>query len=769
MKYKAQYIFTFFVIILLFITLSVIFIVAPASANENFSITEFPIGSIGNNLPNITSGPDGSLWFTEGTNKIGRITSTGVISEFPLPIEGSFPYDITPGSDGNIWFTETSNRIGRITTQGVITEYSIGDGIVTGITKGSDGNIWFANISQSKIGKITPDGIITQYSIPFDSSLYFGTNINDITLGSDGNIWFAESSTNKIGKITPNGDITEFISPSINSSPFDMAAGPDGNIWYTKRGYYTDKIGKITTNGIITEYPLTGDKQPQGITAGPDGNIWFTEASSNQIARIKTDGTITEYLVPTLNSAPRGITAGPDGNVWFTENRGNKIGRVETSGLVVTPSPTISPSPTDSPTDGILSVPYFSQNAAPWGTSEYDHTSLLGVTGYPSTFDRWGCAVTSVAMVLNYHNIKQFADGTPINPGTINEWLNNNNGYSYGYGKNGEWYSYLNWDAIGMLTQELYNQGKAPYKLEYNPPNPATGTPELLTQDLTVGNVLSKIPNILFVNNNGHFVVAKGVLNNTFAINDPEWNYPTLASFDNTYSQVKRYVPSQTNLSYITAIVNPDVEILVTDSQNRKTGKLVKDGQTVSFNEIPGASYVFDPPIANPNENGVLEKLGTGTNTLSLPKPNDGDYTVTLSGGNQTNYTLNLATYEVNGDNEINKTEGVVLPNEENSFSVSYSQSQPAEVVKVVTFQSTIKDINELFTLNLITQKSVTNSLIRNIEQAQKASLAGDVQKVIQNLNQFEDVLLRERARKINERAYQILWADAENLKKSLF
>src|SRR5579863_2120682 len=64
----------------------------------------------------ITSGPDGNLWFTEGSaNKIGKITPSGAITEYGPT--GAVPVGIVAGPDGNLWFTEeTGNNIGRITT-----------------------------------------------------------------------------------------------------------------------------------------------------------------------------------------------------------------------------------------------------------------------------------------------------------------------------------------------------------------------------------------------------------------------------------------------------------------------------------------------------------------------------------------------------------------------------------------------------------------------------------------------------------------------------
>ena len=61
------------------------------------------------------------------------------------------------------------------------------------------------------------------------------------------------------------------------------------------------------------------NSRPVSIAAGPDGDVWFTEAEGDKIGRITPAGTITEYSLPTANSCPGGIAAGPDGNLWFTE------------------------------------------------------------------------------------------------------------------------------------------------------------------------------------------------------------------------------------------------------------------------------------------------------------------------------------------------------------------------------------------------------------------------------------------------------------------
>ncbi len=81
-------------------------------------MTELPIPTAYSAPVGIAAGPDGRLWFAEqNADKIGRMTTAGVVTEFATPTAGSLPQFIAAGPDGNLWFTEFGlNRIGRITT-----------------------------------------------------------------------------------------------------------------------------------------------------------------------------------------------------------------------------------------------------------------------------------------------------------------------------------------------------------------------------------------------------------------------------------------------------------------------------------------------------------------------------------------------------------------------------------------------------------------------------------------------------------------------------
>lgn len=317
-------------------TLLLISLTTAASA-QSATIAEYPV-PIGSYPNGITAGPDGALWFAEqGSNKIGRITTGGVLTEYPIPTSNSNPDAITAGSDGALWFAEQqASKIGRITTDGAITEYLIptADSYPDAITQGPDGNLWFTENNSNKVGRITTGGVITEYPVPSAGAPGPGF----ITTGPDGALWFAESGRNNIGRITTGGVITEYPVTTGAGNPDDIAAGPDGALWFTF--YVGNKIGRITTGGLITVYTIpTSGADAYGMVAGPDGAMWFTEYGTDKIGRITTTGVITEYSIPTANSRATWITVGPDGNLWFTEGGGNNIGTVSVSGRTISPGP----------------------------------------------------------------------------------------------------------------------------------------------------------------------------------------------------------------------------------------------------------------------------------------------------------------------------------------------------------------------------------------------------------------------------------------------
>jgi streptogramin lyase len=186
--------------------------------------------------------------------------------------------------------------------------------------------------------RTVPTGEVTEFS----AGITAASQPIGIAAGPDGNLWFTEADPNngsRIGRITPQGTVTEFsagITPG--SEPIGITAGPDGNLWFTEQ--VGNRIGRITPQGTVNEFSagIAPGSKPLGITAGPDGNLWFTESGANRIGRITPQGAVTEFRTSfTAGMYPSEIAAGPDGSLWFTENsniNGTGIGRMTPQGSV---------------------------------------------------------------------------------------------------------------------------------------------------------------------------------------------------------------------------------------------------------------------------------------------------------------------------------------------------------------------------------------------------------------------------------------------------
>ena len=170
--------------------------------------TKFPFTDSTGGYPwQLTKGPDGNLWFTDRADLIVKMTTAGKFTTFKVPGGNGSTDDITTGPDGNLWFTFDGTqpaKIGRITTSGVITLFTLPNPkdylYVSGIAAGPDGNLWFTyqdgTTNTDAIGRITTRGVITLFPTPTATG-----GPTDITAGSDGAMWFTEAAY-QVGRIT---------------------------------------------------------------------------------------------------------------------------------------------------------------------------------------------------------------------------------------------------------------------------------------------------------------------------------------------------------------------------------------------------------------------------------------------------------------------------------------------------------------------------------------------------------------------------------------
>jgi streptogramin lyase len=189
-----------------------------------------------------------------------------------------------------------------------------------------------------------------------------------IAAGPDGNVWFTDREG--VGSVTPGGCVSQHGVPgglwpvaAVQIPPPQITQGSDRNLWFTDVTH--NAVWRITTRGVLTKFAVAGS--PFGISAGSDGALWFTLPVSNLVGRITTGG-VASYF-PISGIGPGRIITGPDGALWFAEGsagaRSPGVGRITTKGIY-----------TDHPISGAVSVTDVA--SGPDGNVWFAYRHLLG-------------------------------------------------------------------------------------------------------------------------------------------------------------------------------------------------------------------------------------------------------------------------------------------------------------------------------------------------------------------------------------------------------
>ncbi|HEX6977521.1 MAG TPA: C39 family peptidase, partial [Patescibacteria group bacterium] len=398
---------------------------------------------------------------------------------------------------------------------------------------GLDSN--FTSISSKVyVADINPDGTLGSWAetTPLPEPLFghgmIETGSKIIIIGGRTSMWYSNPRVYE-ATINPNGTLGTWTQTNSLPTPISRAGViKKGNIIYVVGGESLQGPGSITF--LKKVYYTTVD---QNASIGP----WLE----------------SQYELPQPLCC--GSLATTDTNMYYTGGH-NSTGYLNT--VYMSSIGNSLPS---------LIVPDIKQYSSPWNSQIYDSAN----NWYPSnpTIERWGCALTSAAMVLNYFNHQ-------IDPGVLNTWLK---AQPDGYIRNG----LLNWLSVSRYTLQ-HNSSSSP-TLEYKRQDTSYLVPELTESR----------PAIL--EEPGHFVVAKSQLPTTFGINDPAYsNRPTLESYNNSFLSLGSYIPSHTDLSYIYLLIDPAFKIEVFDPAG---------------NKIEGFSFTSQPIT----DNFSLQTSGTPLNT----------------------------------------------------------------------------------------------------------------------------------------------------------
>jgi hypothetical protein len=274
--------------------------------------------------------------------------------------------------------------------------------------------------------------------------------------------------------------------------------------------------------------------------------------------------------------------------------------------------------------DSSLGVPLLKQSDSRWGSLEYDSAHLWATA---VSINRWGCALVSMAMILQYHGISTFINGIPITPESLNDWLI---AQPDGYLGNG----ILNWLAVTRLTRELSENLQTP-KLEYG----AT-TSNLFPS--AVDEIHQQKPVVLQID--GHFLVADGVnqLETDLLIKDPAYVFTYFSQHQTELLSVRTFQPSQTDLSYILVTHGANLQTILKTSRNE---------------EPPGLTRLIEKI-----QDAIDPHSETSLHQLLVPKPVAGSYSLEISQAQLAPFNAALFIYDRQGNPTIFHLKGLVGP-----------------------------------------------------------------------------------------------------------
>jgi sugar lactone lactonase YvrE len=251
------------------------------------------------------------------------------------------PASIAAGPDQTMWVANAGPlhqrgperfAVGQVDLAGRYRLYRT-KGETYGIAVLPDGTVFATEPYTSRIARITPDGVVAEFPTPTANA-----GPGSIAAGPDGNAWFTETGLGgfaAVARITPDGRITEFPVPRLpylgTTVPADLGtivAGADDRLWFaTGLG-----AGSTTTTGDVVTFSLPEPASPAGILAAADGSVWVTQSSLPRVDRLTALGELSPLALPD-DSDGVSIAAGPDGAIYFTQSTGHTLWRADGDAL----------------------------------------------------------------------------------------------------------------------------------------------------------------------------------------------------------------------------------------------------------------------------------------------------------------------------------------------------------------------------------------------------------------------------------------------------
>jgi len=159
-----------------------------------------------------------------------------------------------------------------------------------------------------------------------------GTHPHDVAAAPDGTVWYTAQRTGHLGILDPKTGKTEQVELGKGSSPHGVIAGPDGAAWITDSGL--NAIVRVDPKTrAVKSFLLPKDTPYTNLnTAAFDGKgvLWFTGQAGYYGSVDPTSGEVKVWSAP-RGRGPYGIAATPAGDIYYASLAGNHIARIDTA------------------------------------------------------------------------------------------------------------------------------------------------------------------------------------------------------------------------------------------------------------------------------------------------------------------------------------------------------------------------------------------------------------------------------------------------------
>jgi virginiamycin B lyase len=158
-----------------------------------------------------------------------------------------------------------------------------------------------------------------------------GAHPHDVAAAPDGNVWYTAQSQGALGILDPKTGKVEQVSLGKGAAPHGVIVGPDGAAWITEGGQ--NAIARVDPSSKeVKLFPLPKGFESANLntaTFDKGGKLWFTGQNGIHGRLDPTNGKIEAWKSP--KPGTYGITTTPTGEVWYASLAGDHIARVDTA------------------------------------------------------------------------------------------------------------------------------------------------------------------------------------------------------------------------------------------------------------------------------------------------------------------------------------------------------------------------------------------------------------------------------------------------------